>query len=74
MSDITPFIIAVPDAKIADLQRRLAATILPGEIENSGWSQGPTEAFVSTMVDASQDASTGAPSKRGSTGTRSSRP
>src|SRR5688572_14440934 len=55
MTTITPFKIAIPEARIADLQRRLAATILPGEIADAGWAQGPTEAFVGAMIGRLRD-------------------
>jgi epoxide hydrolase len=48
---ITPFTVAIADSQIADLQRRLAAARLPGEIAGAGWSQGPTEAFVAANLD-----------------------
>lgn len=47
---ITPFSIAIPDSQIADLKARLAKTVLPGEIAGAGWSQGPTEAFVTANL------------------------
>ena len=51
MTKITPFTIAIPDAKLADLQQRLANTILPSEIADAGWEQGPTSDFVTGMID-----------------------
>lgn len=48
---ITPFTIAIADEKLDDLQRRLAATVLPGEVVGAGWSQGPTEAHVRGMIE-----------------------
>lgn len=54
MTTITPFKIAIPEAKLADLQQRLANTILANEVPGAGWSQGPTVAFVSRMIDRLQ--------------------
>ena len=51
MTDITPFTIAIPEAKLADLHQRLANTILANEIPGAGWGYGPTRDFVSGMVD-----------------------
>ena len=55
MTTITPFKIAIPEAKLADLQQRLANTILASEVPGAGWSQGPTVAFVSRMIDRLQN-------------------
>ncbi|PXA90870.1 epoxide hydrolase [Nostoc sp. 3335mG] len=55
MTDITPFTIAIPEARLADLRQRLASTILPSEVPGAGWSQGPTGAFVSAMIDRLQN-------------------
>jgi pimeloyl-ACP methyl ester carboxylesterase len=51
MTAITPFKIAVSDAQLADLKDRLARTVMPSEIGAQGWSAGPTNAFVKTVVD-----------------------
>ena len=41
---LTPFRIAIPDAAVDDLKRRLAATRWPDEMPGLGWSRGvPTE-------------------------------
>lgn len=55
MTDITPFKIAIPEARLADLRQRLANTILPGEVPGAGWSQGPTIGFVAGMIDRLQN-------------------
>lgn len=51
MTTITPFKIEISDAKLADLQRRLAETVLAGEVAGAGWSYGPTETYVTGMID-----------------------
>jgi pimeloyl-ACP methyl ester carboxylesterase len=51
MTAITPFRIAIPDARLTDLHQRLARTILADEVSGAGWSQGPTTAFVAGMID-----------------------
>ncbi|KAI0320323.1 Alpha/Beta hydrolase protein [Amylostereum chailletii] len=40
MSFETPFIIAVPDTKVAALQRKLAETTFPDELDDAGWDYG----------------------------------
>lgn len=50
-TSITPFRIAISDAKLADLQRRLAETVLASEVAGAGWSYGPTQAYVTGMID-----------------------
>ena len=47
---ITPFTIDISDAKLADLQRRLAETVLASEVAGAGWSYGPTQAYVTGMI------------------------
>ena len=51
MTDITQFKIAIPEARLADLQQRLANTVLATEIPGAGWSAGPTAAFVASMIE-----------------------
>jgi epoxide hydrolase len=51
MSKIYPFKINVSAAQLADLQQRLANTVLPSEVETSGWSYGPTNAYVRGALD-----------------------
>lgn len=47
----TPFTIAVPDADIADLKARLAATRFPQTVEGAGWDYGTEDAFLRSFVD-----------------------
>lgn len=51
MPAITPFTIAIPEAKLEDLKSRLAGAVLPSEIESAGWSAGPTGAYVRALVE-----------------------
>jgi epoxide hydrolase len=51
MTNITPFEIAIPEAKLADLRQRLANTILANEVPGAGWSYGPTTDFVGGIID-----------------------
>jgi pimeloyl-ACP methyl ester carboxylesterase len=51
MTNVTPFKIAIPEAKLADLNQRLANTILASEIPGAGWSYGPSSAFVNRAID-----------------------
>lgn len=51
MTDITPFEIAIPGSKLADLRQRLANTNFANEIVGGGWSYGPTGEFVGRMVE-----------------------
>src|SRR5690606_21878005 len=51
MPAITPFTIAVPEARLQDLQSRLANTALPSEIDAHGWGAGPTAAYVRAMLE-----------------------
>jgi epoxide hydrolase len=48
---ITPFKIAVPDTKLADLKQRVANTLLANEIAGAGWSYGPSGEFVTRMLE-----------------------
>ena len=50
MTAIAPFSIAISEAQLADLFDRLEATILPGEIAGSDWSQGPTESWITAAM------------------------
>ena len=47
----TPFSISVPDADIADLKSRLAATRFPRIIEGVGWGYGTDDSFLRRFVD-----------------------
>jgi pimeloyl-ACP methyl ester carboxylesterase len=51
MSSITPFTVAVPEAKLQDLKARLANTMLPSEVDAHGWAAGPTGAWVRSMLE-----------------------
>lgn len=51
MTAITPFTIAIPEARLTDLRQRLANTLLANEIAGGGWSYGPANAFVGGMID-----------------------
>jgi len=47
---MTPFKIAIADADIADLKRRLAATRFPETIEGAGWDYGTEAGFLKKLV------------------------
>lgn len=51
MTTITPFQIAIPEARLADLNQRVANTLFANEIAGAGWSYGPTAAFVTRALD-----------------------
>lgn len=55
MSAIKPFTVNVPDATLRDLMDRVARTRLPGEVEGGGWGYGPTEAYVTSLIDRLQN-------------------
>ena len=55
MTNITPFKIAIPEARLADLHQRLANTLLASEAPGAGWSAGPTAQFVTRMIDRLQN-------------------
>jgi hypothetical protein len=38
--NVQPFTIAVPQATLDDLHKRLARTIFPDDAEGSGWADG----------------------------------
>lgn len=50
MSTITPFSINVSDAALSDLNRRVAATILPSTGGETGWAQGPALSYVEAAL------------------------
>jgi pimeloyl-ACP methyl ester carboxylesterase len=50
MNAVTPFRIAISDADLADLHRRLDETRLANEIPAYGWAAGPTGDFVGGMI------------------------
>ena len=45
-----PFVMAVPEALLNDLQQRLALTRWPDEIPGSGWLYGANLAYVKELV------------------------
>lgn len=49
MSAITPFSISISDAALADLQARLAQTVLPS-VTDQAWSQGPAIGYVESLL------------------------
>lgn len=51
MTDISPFKIAIPETQLADLDQRLANTMLASGAPGAGWSAGPTAGFVAGMID-----------------------
>ena len=48
---IRPFVIAVPDPVLTDLQERLSRTRFPDQIEGVGWGQGTDLAYLRELVD-----------------------
>ncbi|WP_372671784.1 epoxide hydrolase family protein [Amycolatopsis kentuckyensis] len=46
-----PFRIAIPDADLIDLDRRLAETRWPGEIPDSGWTRGVPLGYLKELVE-----------------------
>jgi pimeloyl-ACP methyl ester carboxylesterase len=46
----TPFTIAIPDADIADLKARLAATRFPQTVDGASWDYGIEDAFLRKFV------------------------
>jgi pimeloyl-ACP methyl ester carboxylesterase len=46
----TPFTITIPDAEIADLKARLAATRFPQALDTAGWDYGIDDAFLRRFV------------------------
>ena len=51
MTAITSFKIAVPEARLADLQQRVRNTLLAATVPGTGWEAGPTAEFVTGMLD-----------------------
>src|SRR6187200_2530126 len=45
------FTIAVPDAQLDDLRRRLESARWPAEIEDAGWDYGTEQAFLRGVVE-----------------------
>lgn len=48
---VQPFTIAVPQATLEDLHKRLARTIFPDEVEGSGWTYGISLAYMKEVAD-----------------------
>jgi pimeloyl-ACP methyl ester carboxylesterase len=51
MSKPESFVIAVEEAVLEDLRRRLAATRLPDEIPGAGWQYGTERSYVRKLID-----------------------
>lgn len=49
MSAITPFSISISDAALANLQARLAQSVLPS-VTDQAWSQGPAIGYVESLL------------------------
>lgn len=52
---ITPFRLAIPEAELEDLRRRLAVTRFPEAPTVEGWRQGPPPEALSTLCDYWRD-------------------
>ena len=52
---MTPFPIAVPDAALEDLQRRLDSARFPAELLGSDWDYGTEQAFLRSVVERWRD-------------------
>lgn len=50
MQTFKPFQIAVSDAALADLNERLARTLMPPEAPGAGWSAGPSAEFMQRAI------------------------
>jgi microsomal epoxide hydrolase len=48
---VEPFTIAIADAQLDDLHRRLISARWPAEIEGAGWDYGTDQGFLRTVVD-----------------------
>lgn len=48
---ILPFKIDIPDAAIADLKRRLAATRMPDQLANTSWEYGTDSAYLAELIE-----------------------
>lgn len=51
MATIKPFKINVKQAVLDDLQERLKKTIMPSQIQGSGWAYGPTNEYIQDLID-----------------------
>lgn len=54
-NDITPFRIAIPDADLDDLKRRLATTRWTSELPGIGWSRGVPVGYLKGLADYWRD-------------------
>ncbi|MEU2043474.1 epoxide hydrolase family protein [Nocardia niwae] len=50
-SDIRPFRIAIPQEKIDDLRRRLAATVWPSDLPGAGWDKGMRVSYLRPLAE-----------------------
>ena len=69
----SPFTLRVADDAIADLRERLARTRFPDEAPGEPWAYGTDVSYMRQLSRLARPASTGAPRKRGSTPSRSTR-
>src|SRR5262245_1529022 len=51
LSTVQPFRVAVPDADLADLDDRLAATRLPQQLPSCGWQKGVPRDYLQNLLD-----------------------
>lgn len=51
MAIIKPFRINVKQELLDDLQDRLKKTIMPSQIQGSGWAYGPTNEYIQDLID-----------------------
>jgi epoxide hydrolase-like protein len=54
-----PFVMAVPEALLNDLQQRLALTRWPDEIPGSGWRYGASLAYIKDSYTTGSTSTTG---------------
>ena len=52
---ITPFPIAIAQADLDDLQRRLDSARFPAELPDSGWDYGTEQTFLRSVIDRWRD-------------------
>jgi epoxide hydrolase len=48
---LEPFPIAIPDAQLDDLHRRLVSARWPAEIDDAGWDYGTEQGFLRSVID-----------------------
>lgn len=51
MPEINPFTIAIPDANLEDLSRRLSQTRLPEQLDGAGWRYGTNSDYLRELLD-----------------------